>query len=199
MNSDVLTELRSIDFKALGRWRKEALGLLVLAAFTLFFYKFMYLSNARELSSIDVEINSARMEIARINNEVRSAESLKKEAERAAQELKSLESTLSALRERLPAERQVSRILAELTEKEKGVRIAAVKPLAPEEKGELVRLPFNLTIEGRYAAIGDYLETLERQPRLMVVDNFILEQKKEGSAVLTSQIYLSAYVLKSGK
>lgn len=199
MNSGVLTELRSIDFKALNRWRKEALGFLVLAAFTLFFHRFIILSNARELSSIEAEINGARSEIARINSEARSAESLKKEAERASGELKSLEAMLEALRERLPADRQVSRILSELTDKEKGIRIAAVKPLAPEEKGELVRLPFHLTVEGRYAAIGDYLETLEKQPRLMVVDNFILEQKKEGSAVLTSQIYLSAYVLKSGK
>src|SRR3990172_7026816 len=92
----------------------------------------------------------------------------------------------------------ISRLLSDLSDSGGDVKIVSIKPLAPEDKGELARLPFQINMESRFVSLGAYIERIENLPRLMVIDNITIEPKEEGSRVLNSNLFLSAYVLGYG-
>lgn len=196
MNGDLLKKL-SFDLGWVKRFKKEAIGGALIVLASLLFYKFAYLWFGAKYASFDAGIKGTRAEISRINAEIQAAESLRTAVKEASVNLKAIEQRLREMKERLPSDRYVSKILSEISDNDfkRGVRIVSIKPLAPEDKGELARLPFQITLEGRYFTFGDYIERIENLPRVMVVDNFTIEPKDEATSVLTTQVYLSAYVL----
>lgn len=200
MNGDILKKLQAIDLSWAGRLRKEFVGIAVLIAFSFFFYRFVYISNVKEASLADARIGSLNAEIVRLKNETQAAENLGRAVEEASVNLTLLNERLKNLKQRLPSDKHVSRLLAEFSDSNarKGLRILSIKPLQPEDKGELARLPFQISMETRFISFGDYLERIEKLPRLMIVDNFLIEQK-EGTLELTTQLYLSAYILSYGR
>lgn len=200
MNGDLKKLLSSIDAVFLSRFGAEVIGALALMVFSFFFYRFGYLHNFRELSAIDEGIVSARNEITRIRQEAVSAEGLDRAVGEASENLRVLERRLKGLKEKLPSDKLVSRLLAEFSENgTAGLKVVSIKPLPPEDKGELSRLPFQITLESRFMPFGNYLERIENLPRLMVVDNFMIEPSEDGSNTLVSNIYLSAYILNNGQ
>lgn len=198
MNGEaILKAFSNLDLSRVKGLKKEVLGLAVIAALSFLFYRFVYHGNVREMERLESETALARGEIARITSEMQAAENLKKPVLDVSANLKRLDLRLKNLKEWLPADRRVSKILGEISGNDLngGIRVLSVKPLAPEEKGELTRLPFHLTMEARFASFGEYLENIEHQPRLIIVDNFIIEPKDENSSILASQVFLSAYIL----
>lgn len=197
MNGELLKKISSIDLTLLKTLRREAVGGLILVVFSFVFFRFIYPYNTRQISSLEAEMTNAGAEIDRINSEMQAAERLGKAVTDATVNLNILEGRLKDLNERLPSDKHVSRILSEISENgfSKGVRITSIKPMPAEDKGELSRLPFQISLETRYTSFGNYLEMIENLPRLMVVDNFMIEQKDDTSLILNSQLYLSAYVL----
>ncbi|MBI5469385.1 MAG: type 4a pilus biogenesis protein PilO [Deltaproteobacteria bacterium] len=200
MNGDVLKALHDLDLSRLKVFKGELIALLGLFVFSVVFYRFGYMRNAREISALDGRIEGARAELGKTEAEARASANLEKTAAEASVSLKLLEDRLKNLKERLPSDKQVSRLLAEFSGTPgAGIRIVSIKPLAPEDRGELSRLPFQITMEARFIPFGDYLERVEKMPRLMIVDNFMVEPKDDSSAVLRAQVYLSAYMMNYGR
>lgn len=198
MNGSALLKVFSgADMSVLKLFKKETMGAGVLIVLTIFFYRFAYQRNASEIRSLDTRIKETRAEIDKINAEIQTAENLRKAVTAAARELKRADESLKHLNERLPSGKQISKILSEISDNDLkgGVRILAIKPLPPEETGELIRLPFQITMETRFIPFGEYLERIEGLKRLMIVDNFLIESKEDPSNTLTAQLYLSAYIL----
>lgn len=197
MNGDILKIFSNIDLSRAVKLKREAFVALILVIFSVLFYRFIYLENLKLIGLIDSEISSARLETDTIMAEMRSAEGLRKAYETASGNQRRLEGRLRTLKERLPSDRYISQILAEIAgdDLKNGLRVVAIKPLPAEDKGELIRMPFQITLESRFIPFGDYLERIENLPRLMIVDNFMVEAKDEKTSSLTSSIYLSAYVL----
>ncbi|MDO8427341.1 MAG: type 4a pilus biogenesis protein PilO [Deltaproteobacteria bacterium] len=200
MNGDMLKSLQSINLPFLKKFKREFIAALALIAFSFISYKLVYLRNISEIARTEARINGARSDIEKIEAETRAAGNLSKTAAEAAANLKLLEERLRSLKERLPSDKQVSRLLSEFSENDtgRGIRIVSIKPLPPEEKGALSRLPFQITMEARFIPFGDYLERVEKMPRLIIVDNFMIEPKEENSATLRTQVYLSAYIMNYG-
>jgi len=192
-----LEKLIHIDAKALGKFRFELAVTGALALLTLVFY-FAWQANKNEISRLDNAVKAAVAEKTRIEAEASTAEGLDRAVSDASVSLALLEERLKAISERLPSDRHISRLLADLSESGQDAKIVSIKPLAPEDKGELARLPFQISIESRFSSFGAYMERIENLPRLMVIDNVSIEPKEEGSTVLNSNIFLSAYVLGYG-
>lgn len=195
MNNETLRALQNLDLSKLKAFKGELIAMLGLFVFSIVFYRFGYLRNANEISAIDRRIADGRAIMGKMEAEARASINLEKTAAEVSANLKLLEDRIKNFKERLPSDRQVSRLLGELSGAPgAGIKIISIKPLIPEEKGELSRMPFQITMEARFIPFGDYLERVEKMPRLMIVDNFMLEQKDDSSAVLRAQVYLSAYM-----
>jgi type IV pilus assembly protein PilO len=202
---DVLQKLKAADVRALAGYRREILAALILAAFGFFFFKFIYAGGVSSIETTEALIAGSRAEIQRMDAETRAVESLKKTFAETSRKLALVEKRLKSIKERLPTDKQISEILSDISGGDftAGIRITSVKPMPPEVKGELTRLPFQLTMEGRYVPFGNYLERLENLPRVMAVDNFKVESRGTGgvggSPNLSTQLYLSAYVFGHGR
>ena len=199
MNGDALRRLKDVDLSFLKSFKREALAVGVLIILSLLFYRFGYKRNIDEMHALISGSEALRSEIQMAEAQSRASEGLSKAVSDAAVNLKTVEGSLKSLKERLPSDKQVSRILSEFSESDfpRGIRIVSIKPLEPEAKGELSRLPFQIKMEAKFQSFGDYMERIERLPRLMVVDNFMIEGGD--AADLTAEVYLSAYILSYGR
>jgi Tfp pilus assembly protein PilO len=185
------------DVHVLKRFRFELVAAIVMAAVTSVFYLSWRAGNA-ETMRLDGLLRTGGAQIGSLAAEASTAEGLERAIKDAGMDLKVLEDRLEAIKERLPSDRHVSRLLSDLSENGSGVRILSIKPLPPEDKGELARLPFQIKMESRFASFGSYIERIENLPRLMVIDNVTMEPKEEGSQMLNMNVFLSAYVLGYG-
>lgn len=183
----------NIDLQRIERFRFELSGALVLIALTFVFFV-AWRHNRAEIQKLDGMIAAKSAEVARIEAEASTVAGLERAVEEATQNLKLLEEKHRAMSERLPSDGHISKLLADLSDSGHGVRIVSIKPLAPEDKGELARLPFQINMETRFVPFGAYVERIENLPRLMVIDNITIEPKDDGSNTLNTNLFLSAYV-----
>ncbi|MEK6758908.1 MAG: type 4a pilus biogenesis protein PilO [Deltaproteobacteria bacterium] len=201
MNGDFLKQLAAVDLAWISRLKKELIGLSLLVVISFFFYSYAYQWTVNASNAASRQIQSARMEMKRIQGEIDAAEELKKTVAEASVNLKQIEARLQEMKERLPSDKHISRILAEVSENgfKRNVHIVSIKPVAFEDKGELLRLPFQITMEADFKSFGDYLERIENLQRVMMVDNFKIEKKEGAAMIVAGEVYLSAYVLDHGK
>ncbi|MBI5826170.1 MAG: type 4a pilus biogenesis protein PilO [Deltaproteobacteria bacterium] len=195
MNSDIQKLLSSFRLSISEEQRKEIIAVVLVAAFSLLFYRFVYLGNARAIAQEDLAIANSQRELAAVKEEIQGAHTLKKLVEDSSLSLKRLEARLRDIKERIPSNRNVSGVIAEISggDAKSGVRVLGIKPLPPETRDGLTRLPFLVTVEGRFASIGDWFERIENMRRIMVIDNILLEPRAENSQALSAQVYVSAY------
>ena len=192
-----LGKLLHPDVHTLERVRFELIGAVALIVFTIVFYLF-WRSGGGEIARLDGRIAAANAEAGRIEAEASTIEGLGHAVSEAERNLAILEERLRAINERLPSDRHISRLLSDLSDSGSDVKILSIKPLAPEDKGELARLPFQINMESRFVSFGAYIERIENLPRLIVIDNITIEPREEGSQELNSNLFLSAYVLGYG-
>ncbi|MBI2400840.1 MAG: type 4a pilus biogenesis protein PilO [Deltaproteobacteria bacterium] len=192
-----LGKLLHFDIHAIERFRFELIGAMVLIIFTFVFY-FGWRVNENETARLDGLINAAKAQISQIETEASTIEGLGQAVNDAGRNLALLEGRLKAINERLPSDRHIARLLSDLSDSGGDVKIVSIKPLQPEDKGELARLPFQISMESRFVSFGAYIERIENLPRLMVIDNITIEPREEGSNMLNSNLFLSAYVLGYG-
>ncbi len=194
---ELLERLRAVDLQPLTHLRREAVFMALLLVSTVVFYRFVHMAGVRELGAMESSMRATRIEMDRVKNEVRAAEDMRKSVAEAAKNLKAAGEKLKYLQERLPAGKNISTILREISggDERTGLRIVTIKPLPSEEKGALIRLPFQITLQSRFIGFGEYLERIEGLERVMIVDNFMIEAKDDSAPAVTSQVYLSAYIM----
>lgn len=200
MNKGFLKGVTDIDLSVLKELKVEIMIGIAFAAAGLIFFKFVYMQGLETAHMADARATDARAEITRVKADAQAAEKLLKSVKEASANLSLLEARLNSLRGRLPSDKRIAMILDEITGSNtlKRIRVIAVKPLPPEDKGELIRLPFQISVESGFFDFGGYIEMIEGLPRIIIVDNFMLELKDNDKAALTSQVYLSAYALSYG-
>lgn len=208
MDGDVLKSLSRMDLSALRSFRTQILAAMVLVAFALFFHRFIYQPASAEMAGLETRAAALEAEKQRISAEVAAVDRLERSLGEATVRLEALRTRLDEFRRRLPTERQVSEILAQVSSPggEDGVgrkvEIVSVKPLEPGVEGVLTRLPFEIRLETSFRGFGDYLARIEDLERLMVVDNFMIESSTAdddgGYRGVSSRMYLSTFILGSG-
>jgi type IV pilus assembly protein PilO len=201
MNEDIGKYLASMDLKWIKDLRRQFIAGIILVIASFAFYKFIFIKHKADIAVADTEIRNLASEMSRAGFEAEAIERLKKEIERSAQNQRDIDQRLLSLKERLPSDKRISRIISELSRAESpdGLRIVSIKPLQPEDKGEVTRIPLHVVVESGFIPFGRYMERIEGLQRITVVENFMIEPRDETGAVLSSQMYLSSYILNIAK
>lgn len=187
----------TINRAAISQYRTEILALLVLMSLTVLFFEHFYTKVGIEIDSINKSVRNIGTEIVKIRAEIVSTDALKIKSDEEALNVRAIETKLEGIRQRLPFEKQTSQILSDLTrsDQSRGINIRLIKPLVLEPIGEFTRVPFQIEMESSFESFGNYISYLENLPRIIVVDNFKIEAKKQRESLLTVQLFVSAYIL----
>ena len=199
---DILKVFANVDATSFNRYKREIYLAAVLVLVTFAFYRFVYQRDIREIAAIDQQIALENAEIGTFSAQIQASQNLRRGVDEASKNLKRAEQRLTHLKERLPSDKNIARVLYEISDGElsrTGGRINAIKPLPPEEQGDILRIPIQVSMDTRFSAFGEYLERIEGLTRVIIVDNFLLESKEDASGRLTAQVYLSAYIMGANK
>jgi Tfp pilus assembly protein PilO len=199
----LIEQLKAVDLKALNAYRIELLGAAIMVGFGFLFHTYIYQSEIESLRSLKLQIETKVSEITIVEARSKAIAGLKSSAKRSKAKLERVEARLESLKERLPSTRQIAALLTEISGDggQQSVKVVSIKPMASVEKGELVRLPFQVNLESGFFSFGNYVERLENLERVIVIENFKIEALKstakepDGARTLASQVYLSAYIL----
>ncbi len=198
--SKLSSKLSMLEGLSLNDLRQEALGGLILIALTFLFFDSVYLKSKGAISDTGTRIMTLQREITRIESEVSASSALRIKLDEVKSGLNRTEADIARLEDRLPTSAHVSEVIKELTryESSRGTTFLSVKPLRPEDAGDITRLPIHIRMESRFKEFGNYLERVENLRRVVSVDNFRIENgggARDRSPTLTVELYLSAYSL----
>ncbi|MBI3753899.1 MAG: type 4a pilus biogenesis protein PilO [Deltaproteobacteria bacterium] len=181
----------------IGEYRELIIILTTAVAIGFFFYQYIYLKNAAEIQRLDSQAQTIAADINKVSAEAQATQQTAQRLKDAMGRLKEMEEKFMITQSKLPSERQLSSILKGLVggEAKRGIKFTSLKPLPLEQKGEYFKLPFQITMQGRFQAFGEYLERIEDMPRIITVENFRLDAKEESLPLLSIQLFMNTYVL----
>jgi len=198
--------LSRFDVPAVREYREAAIGLLLIVAATIFFYQYIYSQKVAELKRIDSYIQEMAADVNRISTEIKETQRTAERLKDAIGRLKDMEERFTVTQNKLPSDKQLSSILKGLIgdDRKRGLKFTSLRPLPLESKGEYFKLPFQVTMKARFHSFGEYLERIEKMPRIVSVENFRIEAKEEdqpatestgGKPNLSVQLFMNTYVL----
>lgn len=195
--TDIKDIISRLEIGRIKGYRETIIALLLAAAIAFFFYQYIYLKNAADVTRLDSQAQGIITDIDRISAEIRETQKVAQRLKDAMERLKNMEDRFMLTQSKLPSDRQLSSILKGLVgdDLKKGVKFISLRPLPLEQKGEYFRLPFQTTLQARFQPFGEYLEMIEEMPRIVTIENFRLDAKEEGKPLLSIQLFMSAYVL----
>lgn len=204
--ADIKDIISRLDVPAVREYREAAIGLLLIVAATFFFYQYVYSKNVAELKRIDSNIQEMAADVNRVSTEIKETQRTAERLKDAMERLKDMEERFTVTQSKLPSDKQLSSILKGLIgdDRKRGVKFTSLRPLPLEPKGEYFKLPFQVTMQARFHSFGEYLERIEKMPRIVSVENFRIETKEEsqpapesagGKPNLSIQLFMNTYVL----
>lgn len=193
MSGNAVERITRLDLNRIGKNRGWLIAAALLAAASIALYV-AWRSGESELERLERLIGAARSEAASLEAASASSKGLEAALRESEKNVEALEAKLEALNGRLPSDRHISNLFADLAGNGESLRIVSIRPLPPEDRGELARLPFQISVEAPFLALGAYIEKIENLPRLMVIENIAIEAKEEGRGGLRADIFLSAFV-----
>jgi len=193
---DRVIEFTSLPIGRLLDYRKEILAFLIVVVSSFAYYQLVYSRGREELKGLDSQIQGVKKDIERVSLEVQQNQRIAERLEEVMTNLKQLEERFIITQSKLPSDTQISSVLKGLTsdEMKRTIKFTSIRPLPIEDRKEYFRLSFQIALQSRFQAFGEYMERLEDMPRIVNVENFRLEGK-EGEPYLTVQLYASTYVL----
>ncbi|MBI5286665.1 MAG: type 4a pilus biogenesis protein PilO [Deltaproteobacteria bacterium] len=187
----------NISLEGLLDYRKEFLAIFTTMALTFSYYQFIHSAGEKELKRLDSQTRELKSDIEKISLEVSQSQKTAERLEEVMENFRRLEERFLVTQGKLPSDTQISTVLKGLTSDElkRSVKFVSIKPLPIEDKKEYFKLPFQISLQARFQAFGDYLERLEEMPRMVSVENFRIEANEEIQPELAIQLYASTYVL----
>lgn len=204
--ADIKDIISRLDVPAVREYRESAIGLLLVVAATFFFYQYVYSKNVVELKRIDSNSQEMAADVNRVSTEIKETQRTAERLKDAMERLKDMEERFTVTQSKLPSDKQLSSILKGLIgdDRKRGIKFTSLRPLPLEPKGEYLKLPFQVAMQARFHSFGEYLERIEKMPRIVTVENFIIETKEEsqpatesagGKPNLSIQLFMNTYVL----
>jgi type IV pilus assembly protein PilO len=197
---DVIQKIRGFDFSAIKGYSREVIAFFILLFSTILFFQKIYAPSKAELIIQKGLESKIGREVEGIKREIREIPRLEVRLRKLDDNLERIEKRFMLLQGKLPSRQQISGVLKELTNvaPKSTVRFASIRPLPIEDRGEYMRLPFQIAMNGRYSSFGNYLRRIESLPRVLTVDNIRLNTTDATAPTLAIQIYISAYMLDEG-
>lgn len=194
---DIKDIISRLEISKIKEYREAVIGLLIIAAAGFFFYQYIYLKNVAEIKRLDSQIQEVVADVNRVSAEIIETQKVAQRLKDAMEKLKDMENRFTVTQSKLPSDKQLSSILKGLVgdDTKRGIKFTSLRPLPLEPKGEYFKLPFQITMQSRFQAFGEYLERIEEMPRIITVENFRIEAKEESQPLLSIQLFMNTYVL----
>lgn len=163
---------------AISRLPKETqlyiLAGLVVAVCALFYFYYIYPLHA-EITSIEMENESLRAEIA-------AGQALSQQLNELRQSVEEQKAKLSDLRAVLPESKETAQIIRQVENlaKESNLQIMSFTPRGTINNVFYEDWPIAISLEGNYDNLGDFFQKISAFTRLINVDNIKIAALKEG-------------------
>lgn len=149
------------------------------------------------------QIKTLKTKIVQLDKQIADAEAKVKKLDELIAENAALKKKLLRLKEQLPAEKEVSVLLKQISELglQSGLEILLWKPQARKTQpaGLYVEIPVNVEVLAEYHRLGDFFSHISRLPRLVNISDIDLktkdraDRKGEGiiKAIFTARTFAS--------
>jgi type IV pilus assembly protein PilO len=174
----------------------KQLGFFALVLSGLFYVSPLY----DDGSSLEGTINSLRAQMAQEEERKVKTEQILGERDRLQETLAKLTDQYEALSRKIPSELTSSEVNKQINELIQNAKLKSIsrKPLPEENIGILDEIPYDLTLQGSFNEIGQFINAVSISERVILVKSFTLvSQAPIYNGQLTFNVVISAYKLSS--
>ncbi len=181
--------MAKIKLDTLGKPARIALAVAPAVIYSVIFALLLLVPKSREIKTQVAAISSQEDEIARTGGMASRLDILKAENER-------LKSRLQSLSEQLPEEKEVSQLLAQVSDAamREGLQIITWKPgvrtLHPSHI--VYQVPVSVTMTGSYHRLGRFFSALTRLKRIVNIENISLSGPRPNGSEAVLNIRFTA-------
>ena len=157
---------------------REIIFIALLVAIPLAAWAFVFRPNNARKDEMAAEIESRQTKLQALNRATATIGDLKTE-------IASLEKAVNFFRSKLPSEKEMDKVLQEVWQLAEANKVTAksIRPLKSKEEmmltdpaGPYAEQPISMELEGSFAGFYGFLLALERQPRIMRIQQMELER-----------------------
>ncbi len=153
-------------------------------------------------SSLDVTISGLRSQIASEEERKVKTEQILGERDRLQETLAKLTDQYEVLSRKIPSELTSSEVNKQINELIQNAKLKSLgrKPLKEENIGILDEIPYELTLQGTFSEIGQFINAVSTSERVILVKSFNLKPAEVPSTYigqLKFSVVISAYKLSS--
>lgn len=176
----------------------KQLGIVALVIGGLFYVSPFY----DDGSSLDITISGIRAQISQEEERKVKTEQILGERDRLQETLAKLTDQYEVLSRKIPSELTSSEVNKQINELIQNAKLKSLgrRPLREENIGILDEIPYELTLQGSFNEIGQFINDVSTSERVILVKSFSLKPVESGSSYLgqlTFNVVISAYKLSS--
>lgn len=189
--------LSRFEIPNLGEYREVIIVFITVISASFFFYQYIYLGKVTKIKGLNSQIQEIISDTDRITVEMGKTQETAERLKEIIDRVKDMEERFTITQNKLPSDKQLSSILKGIIgdDVKMGVKFTSVTPSVPEPVGEYFRLPFQINMQAKFQAFGEYLEKTEDSPRIITIENFRIDTEEAEKSLRSIQLYMSAYVL----
>ncbi|MGA0708114.1 MAG: type 4a pilus biogenesis protein PilO [Steroidobacteraceae bacterium] len=177
--NDLISQLRDLDFRDVGRWplvfRLVAIGLLFVVVTWLLIWQFVFKGNLPALESAEAEQATLW---STFDTKQRKAANL--EAYR--QQLVEIERSFGAMLRQLPGQTEVPSLLVDISQAglASGLEEKLFQPQPEVRRDFYAELPIKIRLAGGYHEFGKFVEAVAALPRIVTIHDVQLQGPGSG-------------------
>lgn len=175
----------------------KQLGAFAILVSALFYYSPFFDDGSSLLSTI----NALRTQINQEEERKVKTEQILGERDRLQETLAKLTDQYEVLSRKIPSELTSSEVNKQINELIQNAKLKSLsrKPLAEQNIGILDEIPYELTLQGSFNEIGQFINTVSNSERVILVKSFTIvpAQSAVYNGQLTFNVVISAYKLSS--
>jgi type IV pilus assembly protein PilO len=172
----------SIDFSDVATWGKPAIIGASLAVFLVVFFIGYYFLIGNKLQDLDAQVDLQAVKIKEFGEKYALAS--KKETYQT--QMIELDLMFASFLEQIPADTEVPEIIEDVTKiaAQSGLVTSTISLDSAVDLGVYYALPINVTVEGDYHDLGEFVAGLTQLKRLISLHDFSLEKTVNGDLKL---------------
>src|SRR5262245_27261492 len=171
------------------KWQKALFGLIGLAAIGVAAYMLL-------LSPLHQRVTALRAQHAQLERDIAQQNAILVDLARFRRMVDEVEQRLTALREKLPTEKETPPLYRSLSDAafNSGLGVSLFQPRDPKLRDYFSEIPISLKAEGGYHQIGNFFERLAGLPRVVNVTEWKLGMSKDPKNPISADLTLATYM-----
>ncbi|MGI9953173.1 type 4a pilus biogenesis protein PilO [Moorellaceae bacterium AZ2] len=177
------------QYRSLSPREKRWLILFLVAGVIVFSYRVVWAHQLPYYRQVKAELAAQSAKLAAAREAAGRLWLLKEELARAETEMEELQGRAGFTLQ------QRETFLAAAQPQQRGVRVLSFRPLEPEQRGSFVVYPFQISVEGAYLQVEDYIHQLESLPALTQMRDLKISAKAGAAGLVEASFILDFYAL----